>query len=246
MGAPKRMRRAPAASISNVFFLVAEYLDAPALRAARLVSREFCEYADAYVEQRTAMRRASLADACPPDTPSICLFAQRTISRTRVRIVLENPIAWQCITHLNLSVMGIKKIPPGFKLASLRELDLSGNKLVTVEADTFCEMPELRNLNLRNNQLMMIEAGAFRDMSSLYNLNLSRNQLTVIQAGTFCKLRSLYYLILSENTLTTIEAGAFGEMPALQEISTSTSSAAVLTRALGEGFATRLYILPDA
>lgn len=56
-------------------------------------------------------------------------------------------------------------------------MDLSYNKLQSVEANDFANMPRLRTLNLKGNEIGIVAPTAFRNSSALSKLDLSENNI---------------------------------------------------------------------
>ncbi|EDW58374.1 chaoptin [Drosophila virilis] len=129
------------------------------------------------------------------------------------------------ITTLSLSRNVIRELPPGsFQMfSSLHTLDLSGNSLVLVNAETFAglegtlmqlrlaqnklsglgnaplALPELRGLDLSGNGLGELAANIFEDLENLQALNLSGNHLSPsLTPALFRPLTRLQVIDLSQ------------------------------------------------
>uniref|UniRef100_K7FZ01 LRC32 protein n=1 Tax=Pelodiscus sinensis TaxID=13735 RepID=K7FZ01_PELSI len=83
-------------------------------------------------------------------------------------------------------------------LTSLKELDLSWNKITRLPGGIFQGTLKLREINLNNNYIMEIEEGAFEALLSLKIVNLAMNSLHCISGFS---LPQLQVLNLSYNAL---------------------------------------------
>lgn len=105
----------------------------------------------------------------------------------------------------------------------LRLLDVSGNRLETLERETFRKSIHLRSLNLARNEIAQMHGDVFKDLHELNELNLSENKLSDLRAGVtvFSELQKLTKLDLSNNTLMNIERHMFYGLQGLIEINMS-------------------------
>ncbi|XP_069743486.1 trophoblast glycoprotein [Narcine bancroftii] len=114
----------------------------------------------------------------------------------------------------------------GQRLEQLVTLNLSGNKIETVEALAFASMPSLRQLDLSNNRISTLHPEAFGGggAHSLRELNLSRALLNgsvveqvseLLQNGT---LANLVHLELSDNDLFYLPAHSFSRLTNLRRL----------------------------
>ncbi|KAJ3612098.1 hypothetical protein NHX12_020375 [Muraenolepis orangiensis] len=102
-------------------------------------------------------------------------------------------------------------------LLALETLDLSGNNVVDIRADSFPLLP-LRNLILNANRISSLEPGCFVNLSStLQVLKLNRNRLSTIPAKIF-QLPNLLHLELSRNRIRKVEGLTFQGLHALRSL----------------------------
>ena len=103
-------------------------------------------------------------------------------------------------------------------LASLDELDLSGESITALAAGDFAGMTELYLLDLGDNALSTLPDGLFADLTVLEELSLGDNDLTTLPTGVFDGLITLYSLDLAGNELSTLAADVFDDLTALETL----------------------------
>ncbi|KAL4629535.1 hypothetical protein GN956_G16996 [Arapaima gigas] len=103
-------------------------------------------------------------------------------------------------------------------LAHLQELDLSDNLLSIVEVEAFQGLQNLHTLRIRSNRLKIIPVGVFAGLQSLRVLDISENEILVFLDYTFHELGSLQRLEAGENDLVFISPQAFTGLRSLQEL----------------------------
>ncbi|MGH0115298.1 UNVERIFIED_CONTAM: hypothetical protein FKN15_006726 [Acipenser sinensis] len=91
-------------------------------------------------------------------------------------------------------------IPEGIPTET-RLLDLSKNRIKTINPDEFAPFPHLEELELNENVISTIEPGAFNNLYGLRTLGLRSNKLKLIQLGVFTGLSNLTQLDISENKI---------------------------------------------
>lgn len=91
---------------------------------------------------------------------------------------------------------------------SLNIEDLDGANLLT----------NLQSLDLTDNRITSIESGDFAGLTNLQSLDLRINQITSVERGDFTGLPSLQTLRLAGNSIASIESGAFEGLASLQEL----------------------------
>lgn len=103
---------------------------------------------------------------------------------------------------------GIKIIPPNFfkGLKSLKDLDLSNNRILTVSHNVFDDLGELRFLDLSDscNGIQNLPAGIFRNQVQLQTLDLENIGLQSLTNEVFGNLTSLRVLHLMKNALQVV------------------------------------------
>lgn len=84
---------------------------------------------------------------------------------------------------------------------NLKEMDLSGNLLVSISAPVFTGLEdELRVLRISQNRISSF-IGRPLDLPHLNTLDLSKNELSELPRNVFALLPELKYLNLSDNRL---------------------------------------------
>ncbi|XP_054622368.1 uncharacterized protein LOC129174410 [Dunckerocampus dactyliophorus] len=96
-----------------------------------------------------------------------------------------------------------RDIPP-----SVREFDLSVNKISKIRVGDFRNYTALLELNLKRNIISQIEEGAFADLRSLQRMNLNNNQLTQL-GDVFDGLSNLTELRINSNNIKTVLPSSF-------------------------------------
>lgn len=120
------------------------------------------------------------------------------------------------LKSLNLSNNQLESIAPIAQLHHLETLDLSFNRLSTLNATTFTEMPHLRVVSLRNNNLSTVNFRFLLNSFSLEYFDLSYNNLQIYRWDIISP--SLQELHLEGNNLTAIPASVAEVAPQLTHI----------------------------
>lgn len=94
---------------------------------------------------------------------------------------------------------------------SLRSIDLSNNRIVSIESDTFSDAQNLTQLWLNNNMLMNLPSDLFSRTPNLSELYLYNNNLQVVKSQMF-SIPSLKVLNLFYNSIREIESDAFASL----------------------------------
>ncbi|XP_013190241.1 toll-like receptor 13 [Amyelois transitella] len=102
----------------------------------------------------------------------------------------------------------ITKISLSMKTQNLRQIDLSGNKLLYVTKGLFNNFYNLRKLILSRNEIINIFEESFNGLSKLESLDLSENKLTIL-SKVFTPLKNLQHLNLSRNNIEFIHENNF-------------------------------------
>ncbi|XP_076073576.1 toll-like receptor 6 [Mytilus galloprovincialis] len=134
--------------------------------------------------------------------------------------------------YLNLQHNLISEIPDHtFKnMYNLKILDLSFNKIVSINQQVFYGLSDLRHLKLNNNYMMMNYSlskekanNSFEHLTNLTVLDLSFNNLQSINIQTFTGLGNLKHLKLDHNQLSykleRFPKGSFKPLKSLTDIS---------------------------
>lgn len=121
------------------------------------------------------------------------------------------------LQRMMITGSGIEEILPESlqNCGNLQELFVHVNKIRTIGADTFVNVPALRVLEVGYNEISRIDAGAFRG-TSLEMLDLYNNWISDFTPGIFDGVTSsLTYLDMSFNRLRAIPENAFSSITSL-------------------------------
>ncbi len=114
---------------------------------------------------------------------------------------------------LDLRDCDLEAVPPAIgSLRSLASLDLGLNGIEHLPQSAFAGLLELRYLNLSDNRLATLDEGVFSDQRKLLRLFLDRNRITDITKETMRGPESLE-LHLSNNPLGNLRPDAFAAIP---------------------------------
>ncbi|GAB0092362.1 hypothetical protein DMENIID0001_073520 [Sergentomyia squamirostris] len=96
-------------------------------------------------------------------------------------------------------------------LTSLREFDMSNNKLKSISDTTFHFLRNLHHLNLQDNHIEQIVKGTFQGdiHANLESILMGFNNIKYIPQHSFVDLESARSIILSDNLIEKIERRAF-------------------------------------
>ena len=83
-------------------------------------------------------------------------------------------------------------------------VDLDGNEITELKADSFGNLTKCTALYLGINKISQIDHHTFHGMSNLKHLSLEDNYQSVIKPGTFSNLHKLTYLWLNDNEISEI------------------------------------------
>lgn len=113
-------------------------------------------------------------------------------------------------------------------LESLEILNLSMNRIKTVQRISFDALIKLEVLDLGYNRIRFIDDTVFNPLVSLEILLLNNNYLTTISPQRWENLDKLTYLNLAENFLTSFDAGYNFSFPKLTKLNLSGNALTVL------------------
>ncbi|KAG8927072.1 cysteinyl-tRNA synthetase [Tulasnella sp. 417] len=105
------------------------------------------------------------------------------------------------LRDLRLSQAAMKQVPSGVKhISTLHELDISSNRMVSLDEADLYQIPGLRNIQVQNNRLSTLPKN-FAEMKALKFLNLSNNRFNSIPT-VLSQITSLVDLDLSFNAIS--------------------------------------------
>jgi Leucine-rich repeat (LRR) protein len=93
---------------------------------------------------------------------------------------------------------------------------MSGNKINSIQPDTFLHTTKFEWLSLKGNSITDINSSTFRKNIELRHLDISRNKITVINADTFIHNKKLIQLSLQGYKITDISNSSFGGLEELE------------------------------
>ena len=91
----------------------------------------------------------------------------------------------------------------------LKTLDLTSNKLTTLQDRVFMNQHILEDLNIMDNHISDVSKEVFRGLKSLVRLNLNKNKIKLLKNQTFYYLPKLEVMSLADNLISMIEEEAF-------------------------------------
>ena len=103
----------------------------------------------------------------------------------------------------------------------LTEIYISGNKITSIEPDTFSVNVELQWLNLNDNNITDIQPSAFQTNSKLTGLQIAGNITASINPGTFDNNRELKWLNLERNIISDVHPSTFRNNSRLRHLDIS-------------------------
>jgi len=119
--------------------------------------------------------------------------------------------------------------PPSSVIASsLRNLDLSENKLSFIGPDSFVLLEKLQELHLDSCSVNLIHEQAFKGLHTLHLLSLNSNHLQEVPSLSFIYLSQLRSLRLNANRITHLQPHSFNGLTNLEELQLNNGSFARL------------------
>lgn len=100
----------------------------------------------------------------------------------------------------------------------LEELEMIGNELTTILANSFANYRNLKILRLNSNHISMLTEESFAGLQSLETLTLNENRLTNLVSNGFHDLINLRILHLSHNTIPSIGEESFIGLQSLETL----------------------------
>ena len=95
-------------------------------------------------------------------------------------------------------------------MPSLKELDLSDNKLITDAIDgPIFDLPNLKILNLSKNKLSLLDNRLLNSLNRLQRLDVSHNGISSVSESAFHGVGRLDYLNISHNNLRELKPKTF-------------------------------------
>ncbi|XP_031697548.1 toll-like receptor 13, partial [Anarrhichthys ocellatus] len=121
---------------------------------------------------------------------------------------------------LSLTQNKLPCVPAAIRnLPTLQKLDLSKNKIKTLECNDFTNLTNLRQLSLHQNSISALKECVFKDLIQLQVLKLQNNSISKLEGAFKIYLPNLKQLRLNLNKLPTIKHGEFAGLQSLQNLS---------------------------
>lgn len=113
-------------------------------------------------------------------------------------------IEYKQLSAINVSYNQLSEVPNMFlkSFVDIEEIDLSHNRLVTIELNPFEELDKLRKINMSNNYISQIDDKAFANLNALEYVDLSSNSITTVPRFT---MNSGVFLHLENNPIHKID-----------------------------------------
>ncbi|XP_050539406.1 protein artichoke [Daktulosphaira vitifoliae] len=127
------------------------------------------------------------------------------------------------LIRLDLSENRISSLEEGILKGCIRleELKLNGNRLEFVPSSSLNGPQSLRTLSLKNNRIERVHHGSFLSQKTLLIIDLSSNRVNNIEIGAFEGLSSIKQILLSENRLTKFNSDVFQGAEKLEKLDVS-------------------------
>ncbi|XP_060907667.1 toll-like receptor 5 [Labrus mixtus] len=107
----------------------------------------------------------------------------------------------------------------GLRNSSIRVLDMSKNRIFTLQQGVFGPLKEVAIIDVSQNKVNQIQRNAFEGLQEhLTMLNLSHNLLGEIYSHTFSSLTNMRVLDLSHNHIGALGYDSFGGLPDLKKL----------------------------
>jgi Leucine-rich repeat (LRR) protein len=86
---------------------------------------------------------------------------------------------------------------------------MSGNRINSIETDTFIHSTALECLDLKGNNITHVHPSVFRNNIFLRHLDMSGNRIDSIETDTFIHNTALEWLHLNGNNITDVHPSTF-------------------------------------
>jgi Leucine-rich repeat (LRR) protein len=144
------------------------------------------------------------------EIPLDCLNNAISI-QDELNLIILLDLSYNLIGSLNLTLLTNK----------LQYLNLSHNKLMSIDDNTFVNVPSLIELDLSFNQIQTITVDTFASLNNLTRLVLSSNKLVNLVGNSFATLINLVTLSLDFNQINQIQTDAFTGLDQLKMLNLS-------------------------
>lgn len=120
----------------------------------------------------------------------LAVLSSLTLSSNHITVMQNNPTL----------------VAPFVNISTLSLLQLSGNKITTIEVGALSGLPHLKWLHVENNLLSAVSPGTLEDLSDVKGLFVTNNDITILQNGTFLGLVNVEQISFRNNDVTIVEA----------------------------------------
>jgi Leucine-rich repeat (LRR) protein len=111
-----------------------------------------------------------------------------------------------------------KNLFNGYDASAIKWLSLHGNQINAIAWDTFNELRNLEHLDLSDNKLVTVENKLFKQLENLKKLLLQKNHISAFEPNAFNGLKKLEELNLLSNKFETIDDDLFAGLTALTSL----------------------------
>lgn len=140
------------------------------------------------------------------------------LSRNEIESLPENIFrGLESLLELRMSHNRFISIPNICALHSVRHVDLSYNRIVEINSDSFCFTTFIETLNLSNNHILNINNN-FDKLQTLQKLDLSNNFINKLPTMLIQRAQFLEILLLRNNSITSIDELFSLQLRTLREI----------------------------
>lgn len=138
------------------------------------------------------------------------------------------------LEYLELTI-GLERLPLTRIPGKLKHLNLSDNRITSVDIDAFHNADQLEQINLQYNRIgTLADSGAFAGPNNLKHLILYHNKLTILKRDMFKTAQNLLSLDVASNEIFSIEDGTF-DLPHIKEILMSENKLKTLSDRIFQG-----------
>lgn len=108
-------------------------------------------------------------------------------------------------------------------MTTLRRLDLSQNKIISINDNAFVGLDQLEELYLGDNSLTRVPAIALQSLKRIVTIHMDRNPVLQLSTGDFVHLPANTISVTNCPHLSMIDRGAFWDLPNLYTLAIHTN-----------------------
>ncbi|XP_076059176.1 uncharacterized protein LOC143035892 [Oratosquilla oratoria] len=121
------------------------------------------------------------------------------------------------LTFLSLNLNEIETVEDVVNL-ELEGIDLSHNFIEKLPASAFHSALSIASIDISNNRLRSVDNGVFANLHNLTELSINHNRLQSVSEEAFESAQALKSLKLNDNSIKILENGCFRSMKGLQDL----------------------------